>query len=222
MDRRSACVIAGTDARDGLRRRRHARRAHRRLARWACPPDRDAPGDARPTGRGATRRTQRLRRPPGRLDQDVLPYVGHFDHPRFFGYIPGAGTWPAALGDLIAAATNIDAGSWRESVGPSTLELTVLDWFREWIDYPHSAAGVLGQRRLCREPDRDRVRARGADRAHVAAHRDVHRRPDALVRGPGGPPPRLPARPAPGPPDRRRLPPAPFRRRRGHRCRYRG
>ena len=44
------------------------------------------------------------------LDEDVLPFVGHFDHPRFFGYIPGAGTWPAALGDLIAAATNIDAG----------------------------------------------------------------------------------------------------------------
>jgi aromatic-L-amino-acid/L-tryptophan decarboxylase len=78
-----------------------------------------------------------------RLDQDVLPYVGHFDHPRFFGYIPGAGTWPAALGDLIAAATNIDAGSWREAVGPSALELTVLDWFRDWIDYPESAAGVL-------------------------------------------------------------------------------
>jgi aromatic-L-amino-acid/L-tryptophan decarboxylase len=78
-----------------------------------------------------------------RLDEDVLPYVGHFDHPRFFGYIPGAGTWPAALGDLIAAATNIDAGSWREAVGPTTLELVVLDWFRDWIDYPESAAGVL-------------------------------------------------------------------------------
>ena len=78
-----------------------------------------------------------------RLDQDVLPFVGHFDHPRFFGYIPGAGTWPAALGDLIAAATNIDAGSWREAAGPTTLELVVLDWFRDWIDYPESAAGVL-------------------------------------------------------------------------------
>lgn len=78
-----------------------------------------------------------------RLDTDVLPYVGHFDHPRFFGYIPGAGTWPAALGDLIAAATNIDAGSWREAVGPSTLELVVIDWFRDWIGYPESAAGVL-------------------------------------------------------------------------------
>jgi aromatic-L-amino-acid decarboxylase len=78
-----------------------------------------------------------------RLDRDVLPYVGHFDHPRFFGYIPGAGTWPAALGDLIAAATNIDAGAWRESAGPSQLELTVLDWFRDWIGYPAGAAGVL-------------------------------------------------------------------------------
>ena len=78
-----------------------------------------------------------------RLDTDVLPYVGHFDHPRFFGYIPGAGTWPGALGDLIASATNIDAGAWRESAGPSQLELTVLDWFRDWIGYPRGAAGVL-------------------------------------------------------------------------------
>ncbi len=78
-----------------------------------------------------------------RLDRDVLPFVGHFDHPRFFGYIPGAGTWPAALGELIAAASNIDSGAWRESAGPSQLELTVLDWFRDWIGYPHDAAGVL-------------------------------------------------------------------------------
>ena len=77
------------------------------------------------------------------LDDDVLPFVGHFDHPRFFGYIPGAGTWPAALGDLIAAATMIDAGSWREAAGPSALELIVLDWFRDWVEYPESAAGVL-------------------------------------------------------------------------------
>ena len=78
-----------------------------------------------------------------RLDRDVLPFVGHFDHPRFLGYIPGAGTWPAALGDLIAAATNIDSGAWREAAGPSQLELTVLDWFRDWIGYPPEAAGVL-------------------------------------------------------------------------------
>jgi glutamate/tyrosine decarboxylase-like PLP-dependent enzyme len=78
-----------------------------------------------------------------RLDEDVLPFIGHFDHPRFFGYIPGAGTWPAALGDLIAAATNIDAGAWREAAGPIQLELTVLEWFRDWIGYPAGAEGIL-------------------------------------------------------------------------------
>jgi aromatic-L-amino-acid decarboxylase len=78
-----------------------------------------------------------------RLERDVLPFVGHFDHPRFFGYIPGSGTWPGALGDLIAAATNIDAGAWREAAGPTQLELTVLDWFRTWLGYPTEASGVL-------------------------------------------------------------------------------
>ncbi len=78
-----------------------------------------------------------------RLERDVLPFVGHFDHPRFFGYIPGAGTWPGALGDLIGAAVNVDAGAWHEAAGPSQLELTVLDWFRGWIGYPNEAAGIL-------------------------------------------------------------------------------
>ncbi len=73
----------------------------------------------------------------------VLPFIGRFDHPRFFAYVPGAGTWPAALADLVASATNIDAGEWREASGPSQVELTVLRWFAEWIGYPTDAGGVL-------------------------------------------------------------------------------
>src|SRR5689334_21153639 len=77
-----------------------------------------------PALRRATRREmeQRLREPAplvaqpfatllSRLDRDVLPFMARNDHPRFFGYIPGSGTWPAALGDFIASACNIDAGS---------------------------------------------------------------------------------------------------------------
>lgn len=78
-----------------------------------------------------------------RLDEDVLPYGSHWDHPRNFSYIPGSGTWPAALGDLIASASNIDSGAWREAAGASQLELTVLDWFRGWIGYPEGASGAL-------------------------------------------------------------------------------
>ena len=74
---------------------------------------------------------------------ECLPFLGRFDHPRFFAYIPGAGTWPAALADLVASAANIDAGEWREAVGPSQVELIVLRWFADWIGYPSGADGIL-------------------------------------------------------------------------------
>ncbi|HVD55861.1 MAG TPA: hypothetical protein VNC17_03390, partial [Thermoleophilaceae bacterium] len=31
------------------------------------------------------------------LGSDVLPFVSHNDHPAFFAYIPGCGTWPGVL-----------------------------------------------------------------------------------------------------------------------------
>jgi len=78
-----------------------------------------------------------------RLDEDVLPFMSKGDHPGFFAYIPFAGTWPGALGDLIASATNVYAGSWMEAAGPSQLELEVIGWFKDWVGYPPEAAGIL-------------------------------------------------------------------------------
>jgi aromatic-L-amino-acid/L-tryptophan decarboxylase len=78
-----------------------------------------------------------------RLGTDILPFRSRIDHPRYLAYVPGEGTWPGALGDLIASAYNIDVGNWMESAGPSQLELTVLGWFAEWIGYPSEARGVL-------------------------------------------------------------------------------
>ena len=78
-----------------------------------------------------------------RLDEDVLPFMSKGDHPGFFAYVPFAGTWPGALGDLIASATNVYAGSWMEAAGPSQLELEVIGWFKEWIGYAQGAAGLL-------------------------------------------------------------------------------
>src|SRR4051794_22437214 len=77
------------------------------------------------------------------LGRDVLPFRSRVDHPRFFAFIPGSGTWPGALGDFIASACNIYAGSWMESAGPSQVELEVLGWFKQWIGYPAEAGGVL-------------------------------------------------------------------------------
>ena len=77
------------------------------------------------------------------LGEDVLPFRSRIDHPRYLAYVPGEGTWPGALGDLIASAYNIDVGNWMESAGPSRLETVVLRWFADWIGYPADSAGVL-------------------------------------------------------------------------------
>ena len=78
-----------------------------------------------------------------RLDEDVLPFMSKGDHPGFFAYVPFSGTWPGALGDLIASATNVYAGSWMEAAGPSQVELEVIGWFKDWLDQPEEAAGLL-------------------------------------------------------------------------------
>ncbi len=78
-----------------------------------------------------------------RLERDVLPFASRDGHPRFFGFVPFSGTWPGALGDLIASGSNLYAGSWMESAGASQVELEVLGWFKDWIGYPPDAAGSL-------------------------------------------------------------------------------
>jgi glutamate/tyrosine decarboxylase-like PLP-dependent enzyme len=77
------------------------------------------------------------------VERDVLSYKGRTDHPGYFAFIPTGGTFPGALGDLIASALSIYVGSWMEAAGPTQLELTVIDWFKDWIGYPHEAAGIL-------------------------------------------------------------------------------
>src|SRR3954452_11012157 len=77
------------------------------------------------------------------LERDVLPYVARISHPGYLAFIPGEGTWPGALGDLIASALNIDTCWWLGASGPSALEVVVLDWLRQWAGYPERAAGVL-------------------------------------------------------------------------------
>jgi glutamate/tyrosine decarboxylase-like PLP-dependent enzyme len=78
-----------------------------------------------------------------RLERDVLPFMSRGDHPGFLAFIPFCGTWPGALGDFVASACNVYAGSWMESAGPTQLELEVLSWFKAWIGYPARAGGIL-------------------------------------------------------------------------------
>ena len=135
------------------------------------------------------------------LASDVLTPMSRLAHPGYFAFIPASSTFPGALGDLIAAALDIDVGSWMSAAGPSQLELVVLTGSRSWIGYPPEAAGDSGQRRLRGEHHRARVRARGAARTDVRSRVCVHGRPDALLDRAGRPTARFPARSGSGPAD---------------------
>src|ERR1700704_1093392 len=41
------------------------------------------------------------------LKRDVLPFVARISHPGYLAFIPGEGTWPGALGDLIARGLHV-------------------------------------------------------------------------------------------------------------------
>ncbi len=137
------------------------------------------------------------------LERDVLPYRARGDHPGFFAFISYCGTWPGALGDFVASAANVYASSWLESAGPSQVELAGA----RVVQGVDRVSGVRlrnsGQRRLCREYDRPRVRERGACGADERRSRGIRPRSGALIGCPGCPGARLPPRSGARAPGRR-------------------
>ena len=75
--------------------------------------------------------------------RDVLSPALRLDHPRSFGFVPSAPTWPGVLADYLATGFNINAATWLTAGGSSQLEAVVLGWFRKWFRFPETAGGVL-------------------------------------------------------------------------------
>src|SRR4051794_25755782 len=61
------------------------------------------------------------------LFDEVLPFIQHADHPRFFARIGSPSNYVAVLADAAAAGFNVFTGSWTGGSGPATVELVVLD-----------------------------------------------------------------------------------------------
>ena len=87
----------------------------------------------------------------GRDAASVLDFVGTSieapgfatTSPRFMAYIPGGAVPYAALGDLIAAASNKYSGFASASPGAVRIENACVAWLASVIGYPHEAAGTL-------------------------------------------------------------------------------
>lgn len=73
----------------------------------------------------------------------VLPDMTRVNHPRFHGYIPCPSSYAGAIGQMLAAGTNPFVGSWLGGSTVSALELTVLRWIAELLEFRSDAAGIF-------------------------------------------------------------------------------
>ena len=77
------------------------------------------------------------------IDRLVVPGIVHWAHPQFMGYFGSTTTAPGILAEMIAAALNVNAMTWRTSPAATELETVVLDWLRQWLDLPDDFSGVV-------------------------------------------------------------------------------
>lgn len=73
----------------------------------------------------------------------LVPGITHWNHPGFFAYYGITGSGPGILGELLAAALNVNAMLWRTSPSATELEEVTLDWLRQMLGLPETFHGVI-------------------------------------------------------------------------------
>ena len=73
----------------------------------------------------------------------IVPGLTHWNHPAFFGYFSITGSAPGILGEMLAAALNVNAMVWRSSPAATELEEVTTDWLRQLLGLPHPFDGVI-------------------------------------------------------------------------------
>jgi aromatic-L-amino-acid decarboxylase len=77
------------------------------------------------------------------LDRLIVPALGHFQHPRFFGYFPSNGTLSSVLGDYVSTGLGQIGLNWASSPALTELEEVATDWLRQMLGLPATFSGVI-------------------------------------------------------------------------------
>jgi aromatic-L-amino-acid decarboxylase len=75
--------------------------------------------------------------------QHIVPALTHWNHPRFFAYFSVSASGPGILGEMLAAALNVNGMLWKSCPAASELEQVTLGWLREWIGLPPDFFGII-------------------------------------------------------------------------------
>jgi len=73
--------------------------------------------------------------------RDILPYGTGNTHPRFFGWVHGAGNLAGVLGEMLAATMNCNVGG-RDHVAVY-VERQVIEWCKEIFGFAPGSSGLL-------------------------------------------------------------------------------
>lgn len=73
----------------------------------------------------------------------ILPHATLVNHPRFFAYVPGPGSFAGALGELVAGLTNTFVGTWLGGAAMAQLEVQTLAWLRQAVGLDHLTTGIV-------------------------------------------------------------------------------
>lgn len=77
------------------------------------------------------------------LFEEWIPRSFNTASPGYLAFIPGGGVFPATLADLIANGANRYTGVWLAAPALVQLESNVLDWLRDWMQFPATTRGVF-------------------------------------------------------------------------------
>ena len=70
------------------------------------------------------------------LDDLIVPALTNWQHPRFFAYFAVTASEPGIIAELLAAAMQQVAITWRASPASTELELRTVDWVRQLLGLP--------------------------------------------------------------------------------------
>ena len=73
----------------------------------------------------------------------IVPGITHWNHPRFFAYFSISGSGPGILGEMLAAALNVNHMLWKTSPAATELEQVTLGWIRQWLGLPADFFGII-------------------------------------------------------------------------------
>jgi aromatic-L-amino-acid/L-tryptophan decarboxylase len=77
------------------------------------------------------------------LDDFIVPALTNWQHPRFFAYFAVTASEPGILAELLAAAMQQVAITWRASPASTELELRTVDWVRQLLGLPEGWHGHI-------------------------------------------------------------------------------